>query len=321
MGGPLAPPRPKSVTQQGTHLQISIPEESKTVVTKPLGTDENKAREDAGREDAGHEDAGHEDAGRVDTTRARFGAFAQRYVTSQAHAQGEDLERLVEIGQPEPDWFILDVATGGGHTALRFAPWAGHVVATDLTAKMLAAARAHIGANGATNVTYGVADGQDLPFQAQTFDLVTCRIAPHHFTDCARFVREGARVLKPGGRLLVQDHLLPEDPAAARYIDAFERLRDPSHHRAYAESEWVALFRKAGLRVEHTEQLVKEHPFLPWAERQDCSPETIERLVEMMETASKAVIEWMRPRGFQKRDPGTREASFINRHILLAGRK
>jgi ubiquinone/menaquinone biosynthesis C-methylase UbiE len=191
---------------------------------------------------------------------------------------------------------------------------------------MLAAARGHINAKGATNVSFGIADAQSLPFPAQRFDLVTCRIAPHHFEDCARFVRESARVLKPGGRLLIQDHLLPEDSAAARYIDDFERLRDPSHHCAYTESEWVAMLRRAGLQVEHTAQLVKEHLFLPWAERQDCSTETIERLVTMIETAPDKVLEWMRPQAFRMRTDGARvtdlhRASFISHHILLVGYK
>jgi ubiquinone/menaquinone biosynthesis C-methylase UbiE len=247
-------------------------------------------------------------------------------VTSQTHAQGEDLERLVEVARPERHWLALDIATGGGHTALRFAPYVRRMVATDLTARMLVAARSHVCAQAAMlraatsgvvhNVAFGVADAEELPFPARTFDLVTCRIAPHHFADCARFVREGARVLAPEGLLLVQDQLLPEDERAARYVDAFERLRDPSHQRAYARSEWVGLFEGAGLVVEHAEELAKTHEFLPWAQRQDCSPETIERLVAMVERAPGAVIEWMAPRAF-----GTREATFVGRHILLAGRK
>ena len=68
--------------------------------------------------------------------------------------------------------------------------------------------------------------------------------------------------------------------------------------------------------MEHAEEHVKTHEFLPWAQRQDCSPETIERLVAMVERAPGAVIEWMAPRAF-----GTREATFVGRHILLAGRK
>jgi ubiquinone/menaquinone biosynthesis C-methylase UbiE len=54
-----------------------------------------------------------------------------------------------------------------------------------------------------------------MPLDDASFDLVTCRIAPHHFDDVAAFVHEAARVLKPGGMLLVQDHLMPEDATTA----------------------------------------------------------------------------------------------------------
>jgi len=74
------------------------------------------------------------------SSQERFGRFAQAYVTSQAHAQGNDLDRLTELAQPEPDWIALDIATGGGHTALRFAPLVERVFATDITPKMLHAA-------------------------------------------------------------------------------------------------------------------------------------------------------------------------------------
>jgi ubiquinone/menaquinone biosynthesis C-methylase UbiE len=246
----------------------------------------------------------------------RYGRFADGYVTSQTHATGQDLVRLVEIAQPKPDWNVLDVATGGGHTALRFAPYVAGVTATDITPRMLEKARAFVGSSGLGNVTFGLADAEALPFEGATFDLVTCRIAPHHFPDTARFVSESVRVLVPGGLLLVQDHLLPEDKAAARTVDRFERLRDPSHNRAYSESEWVGMFRAAGLQVDHTEQIAKRHQFTAWAERQDCTAETIARLECMMRDASEAVLGWLQPRDF-----GTAGASFANRHIIILGRK
>ena len=67
----------------------------------------------------------------------RFGKFAEDYVTSQSHASGYDLDRLVEIANPQADWLMLDIATGGGHTALKFAPHVRQVIATDITPKML----------------------------------------------------------------------------------------------------------------------------------------------------------------------------------------
>jgi ubiquinone/menaquinone biosynthesis C-methylase UbiE len=249
-------------------------------------------------------------------SRAQYTKHAQGYVTSKAHAKAPELARLVELARPQPDWVVLDVATGGGHTALVFAPHVGGVVATDLTPKMLDTAEAHITEQGATNVEFKLADAEDLPFDDGSFDLVTCRIAPHHFPDCARFVQESTRVLKPGGLLLVQDHVLPDDEEAARAVDAFERLRDPSHNRAFDESEWRSMFEDAGLDVEHTEQIIKRHAFLPWAERQGCTADTTSQLIAMMQQAPTLAKEWMDPQ-----DWSTPEATFVNHHILIAGRK
>ena len=246
----------------------------------------------------------------------RFGARAQDYVTSKVHAKGEELERFIAIAQPQADWVMLDIATGGGHTALKFAPLVARGVATDITPEMLERAEAHISSKGMQNVSFEPADAEDLPFADEAFDLVTCRIAPHHFPDCPRFVREGARVLKTGSMLLVQDHALPEDEKAARYVDAFERLRDPSHNRGYAQSEWVTMFEAAGLTVEHTEQIIKNHVFLAWAERQDCTPQVMVRLVKMVEQAPQGALDWMQPQDF-----GTPDARFVNHHIIIAGRK
>jgi ubiquinone/menaquinone biosynthesis C-methylase UbiE len=246
----------------------------------------------------------------------RYERFADGYVTSQTHATGQDLVRLVEIAQPEPVWAVLDVATGGGHTALRFAPHVARVTATDITPRMLEKARAFVRDSGVENVTFELADAETLPFEGATYDLVTCRIAPHHFPDAARFVSESVRVLVPGGLLLVQDHLLPEEETAARSVDGFERLRDPSHNRAFSESEWVGMFRAGGLQVEHTEQIVKRHQFMDWAKRQGCTLGTITGLERMMADAPAAVLEWLQPRDF-----GTAAASFANRHIIISGRK
>jgi ubiquinone/menaquinone biosynthesis C-methylase UbiE len=249
-------------------------------------------------------------------SKQRFTRFAQSYVTSQTHAKGQDLDLLIEFARPRPEWIALDVATGGGHTALKFAPLVARVIATDITPRMLEVAGGLADDKGIVNVTFGLADAENLPFDDDLFDLVTCRIAPHHFVNCSGFVRQGSRVLKRGGLLLVQDHVLPEDEHAARYVDAFERLRDPSHNRAFSETEWLALFQAAGLQVDDVEQVNKRHAFLPWAERQGCAPKVIERLILMMQDADESVWEWMQPLEW-----GTRQATFANRHIIIAGRK
>lgn len=246
----------------------------------------------------------------------RFGRFAREYVTSQSHAQGDDLARLIQLAQPEPHWEVLDVATGGGHTALAFAPHVKHIVASDLTAKMLQVAAEFIATQPVSNISFRQAMADDLPFNDSTFHAVTCRIAAHHFPDVAGFLRETARVLKPGGLALVQDHVLPDDATAAAEVDSFEKLRDPSHHRAYNETEWRAMFVAAGLTIEHAEVIVKRHAFRPWAERQGCPPETLAELQARLPGFSAAARAWLDPQGWTAEN-----ASFVNRHILIAARK
>ena len=249
-------------------------------------------------------------------SQARYAKYADGYVTSETHAKGSDLDRLIAIAQPQPHWEMLDIATGGGHTALKFAPFVRRVRATDLTARMLEQAKAFIvDGQGVGNVVFQPADAEALPFDAGQFNLVTCRIAPHHFPNAGAFVSECARVLKSGGMLLLQDHVLPADDESARYIDQFERLRDPSHNRAFNVAEWKAMFEAAGIQIEHSEEYIKRHVFLDWAKRQGNDESTMAALVQMLEDAPQIAKNWLDAKNW-----GTDAASFVNHHILMRGR-
>jgi ubiquinone/menaquinone biosynthesis C-methylase UbiE len=245
---------------------------------------------------------------------ARFSQFAKNYVTSPTHSEGPDLERLFEVAQPQPEWIALDVATGGGHTALRIAPSVARMVAADFSLQMLEAARENITAKNVNNVTYVDSDGEKMPFADNTFDLITCRVAIHHFPDAYQFFRESARVIKPGGRLVVHDHVQPEDKQALKYLEAFERLRDPSHGRAFSELEWKGLMLDTDFEVEHAEILTREADLIPWAERQGRPPEVIERLQVMLAQAPQAVADWISPRNVLSPDAG-----FNHVYLLISG--
>lgn len=247
---------------------------------------------------------------------ARFGQFAQNYVSSEIHASGSDLDRMIEIAAPQADWLGLDIATGGGHTALRFAQQGVRMVASDIGSNMLEAARAHLRSQGDETTRFSGADAEALPFADNSFDLVSCRVAVHHFPDAYRFMLEAARVLKPGGKLVIHDHLLPEDPKAMDYIEAFDTLRDPSHFRAWNESEWRGLFLDAGLSVDYTEKLERAALLLPWAERQNCSQDVIDRLRILLAQAPPAVAEWIHPRSVLSPDAG-----FDHVYIIITGTK
>ena len=224
--------------------------------------------------------------------RAAFGAAAESYVTSERHRSGDDLAVLVEWAQPAPTDRTLDISTGGGHTALAIASRVQSVAVTDLTPRMLATARTFLIEQGVNNATYVIADAERLPFLDASFDLVTVRIAPHHYADAPRAAREMARVLAPGGRLLFIDNIAPEDPELDRFMNDWERRRDPSHVRAYTETEWRSMLAEAGLTVTRAETQRKAYLFSGWVERMSMSDSERAALEADMLAAPKPVRDY-----------------------------
>jgi ubiquinone/menaquinone biosynthesis C-methylase UbiE len=227
--------------------------------------------------------------------RRQFGAHARQYVASAVHARGESLARLVALVQPQPSWQALDIGTGGGHTALALAPHVREVIATDITPAMLAAAASFVRGQGVANVSFRQADAGALPFPDAALDLVTCRLAAHHFPDCPRFVREAARVLRPGGIFAMVDNVTPVDADAARYINAFEQRRDPSHRWASTVPEWLAMLSAAGFTPTATELFRKPMDFAAYCDRMSVPPAIRAELRTMLADAPPTARESLAP--------------------------
>jgi len=165
---------------------------------------------------------------------------------------------------------VLDIATGGGHTALAFSRFTSSVVAVDLTLPRLRAAREFTAVRApdpARPIRFLAADAEALPFKAGTFGAVTCRIAAHHFPALLPALREVARVLRAGGSFLVQDILGHDDEEAAAFITEVERRRDPSHARAFRQLEWTAFLRAAGLTVMDEAVMSRRRNWDDWTSR------------------------------------------------------
>jgi len=200
---------------------------------------------------------------------ARFGRQASRYRSSRTHAGGEELARMIELARPTGGERLLDVATGAGHTALAFAPHVREVIALDLAPAMLREAARHLQARETVHVRLLAGDAEAMPLAASTLDLVVCRYAAHHFPRPERFLAEVARVLRPGGRLVVFDNMAPEDDLIDAFINRLEVWRDPSHVRSRRPSEWCSLLHGAGLEVEAMDPLVRRtYDFSDWTARQ-----------------------------------------------------
>ncbi len=250
--------------------------------------------------------------------KAQFSRSAEGYVRDKGFSGGNDLVEMARLLQPTTEDALLDVACGGGHTALYFSPLVRSVVASDLTMQMLKMAQEHISEVGKVeNVTFREADAEDLPFPAGSFTLLTCRIAPHHFPDVPRALREFHRVLRRrGSRMAIVDTLLPEDPEIAEFYQTMEKMRDPTHVRAFTEQEWRGMLEDANFVVEQTCILPKTHDFPTWAKRAGLTSEGVKELNKFFIDAPEKVHDYFKIETFA----GEVESYTDNKLLIYATR-
>lgn len=224
----------------------------------------------------------------------KFGAAAADYAASPVHAKGPSLSRLLELVEPRPNWRALDVATGAGHTALALAPHVAKVTASDITEAMLAEAKRLAAERNLANVKIARTKAEDLPYPDMSFDLVTCRLAAHHFGNAASFAAGSFRVLMPGGTFALVDNISPEEGDLALAYNGSEKLRDPSHGRCLGLGEWQSLLGDAGFALVHSEVMDQEIALAPWTERMRGGEATIARLHNLLH--EQPLREFLRPR-------------------------
>ena len=159
---------------------------------------------------------------------------------------------------------VLDVAAGAGHTGLYLASLGHETTLSDISEAMLARVREGAEAKG-LSVETRCHIAEQLPYESATFDLVTCRVAAHHFSDVPAFVRETARVLKPGGVFLLIDGSVSDgESIAEEWLHRVEKLRDPSHVRFISPGRWTEMCHAAGLSVQSARLSPMKQPDLNW---------------------------------------------------------
>jgi ubiquinone/menaquinone biosynthesis C-methylase UbiE len=197
---------------------------------------------------------------------------AQEQFAKQSHRYGqghilediEDVRAAIEpLGLPSGSR-VLDVATGAGHTGLFLASLGHNVTLADIAAPMLERAQEAAARRG-LKVETRQHPAEQFPYDDGCFDLVTSRVAPHHFSSPESFIRETARVLRTGGHFVLIDGSVEDDqPEAEEWLHRVEKFRDPSHHQFLTPRGWSRLCEAAGLKVLTSTLTPFKQPDLDW---------------------------------------------------------
>lgn len=236
-----------------------------------------------------------DDVSGIEPVQKQFGRTAAAYVESPNHAKGEDLDRIVALATEHGGERIVDVGTGVGHALRRVAPSFRSAVGVDATREMLEAGVSVLARAGVTNALLVQADATALPISSASADVVTSRLAAHHFADAGGAFREIARILRPGGLFVLVDNYAPDDPELARFINEIETLRDSSHVRNHTVGGWSELLKRAGLRTTvDSDSAVTKLTTENWLERSQTPPDRGAEVRRRLRVASPRAVDAFR---------------------------
>ena len=173
-----------------------------------------------------------------ETGRGFFAGLAADWDALRQEQYGTRFDLAAAFALLPSDAVVADLGCGTGQTVADLAPFAGKVIGVDASPQMLKAARRRL--NGTENVELLPGELTDLPIGKGTCDAALCVLALSYVDDASAVVREMARILKPGGRVVVVD-LLAHDR------DDFRRQMG-QRHRGFSPEQMTRWLSAAGLR-------------------------------------------------------------------------
>lgn len=121
--------------------------------------------------------------------------------------------RAADLAEARPNTHVLDVATGTGDLAIELAARGAQVIGSDFSEEMLVRAREKQPA-----ITWEWANAMELPYEDDRFDAATVGFGARNFSDLAQGVREMARVVRPGGKVVILEITTPTRPPLSTFF-------------------------------------------------------------------------------------------------------
>lgn len=222
----------------------------------------------------------------------QFSEAAQRYLGSDVHAKGKDLDWLSGIVERHRPRRVLDLGAGAGHVSYRVAPHVQSVTALDPSREMLSVVERESLSRGIPNIETRTGVSTAIPFGDGTFDCIVSRYSAHHWSDLQTALAECFRVLVPGGRILMMDSSSPRETLLDTWLQTIELLRDTTHVRSHSLSEWEGMLDRAGFEVVSLQAGKVVLPFLSWVQRSGTTEERSRMIRQLFDLAPEEVREY-----------------------------
>jgi SAM-dependent methyltransferase len=215
--------------------------------------------------------------------RDEFTHQTDTFARAKALLSAPALGSIVELVPEDPAARWLEVACGPAAVGRTLARRVGSVHGVDLTPAMIEKAQEEAAREGLGNAEFSLGNATALEFEDASFDGAVTRFSLHHIPVPGRVIEEMARVVRPGGWVILSDHMTDEDGEAVAWHEEIERLRDPSHWACLTPRRLRALGEAAGLELDEEQLIPFELGFESWRDRSSGGPgaaSLIDRLLD-----------------------------------------
>jgi SAM-dependent methyltransferase len=222
-------------------------------------------------------------AAHEDSIREEFTHQSRSFGRAAAMTSAQTLGAVVELVPEDPGASWVDVACGPGVISRATAARVGSVTGVDLTPAMIGEAEQRAAEEGIENVAFQVGDATALDFADGSFDGAITRLSLHHVPAPGRVVAEMARVVRPGGWVVLSDIVADGDGEANAWREEIERLRDPSHWACQTPERLRKMGAAAGLSIDHEELVPVDIDFDDWLGRGSGGPDAAELVARLLD--------------------------------------
>lgn len=189
---------------------------------------------------------------------------AEKYIKSPIKDEATYQKKLAITREYlKSDWQILEFGCGSGATAILHAPYVKHIVATDISDKMIEAAKRKMVEDNVDNITFQQGALNDLEFQDESFDAVLGLNVLHLLEDVDSAIMKVRQLLKNDGVFISSTSLIAEINLVFRWlISGMQLLGLAPYVSRFTKKQLMTKLQKAGFTIEREWQTSRESVFI-----------------------------------------------------------